>query len=74
MLTRALKLHSTADKEKDRDWLHLVLEFLRACVEDLGKELIIDDVNREEYFEKLLASLKDAAGQLQAGISSVCTS
>ncbi|OCH95045.1 hypothetical protein OBBRIDRAFT_788779 [Obba rivulosa] len=68
MLTRALELHETVEKAKDRDWIHLVLEFLKAYVDDFGRELIMLDENKEEYISKLLAALKDAAKKLQADL------
>ncbi|EMD38446.1 hypothetical protein CERSUDRAFT_153326 [Gelatoporia subvermispora B] len=68
MLTRALELHDSSEKEKDKDWIHLVLEFLKAYVDDFGKELIMLEIEREQYLTNLLTSLKDTATGLQSDL------
>ena len=68
MLTHALNLYSSSQQSKDRDWIYLVLEFLKAYVEDLGKELLVEADDHRAYISGLIAAFKDAAANLQSGL------
>ena len=71
MLTRALDLHSETEKPKDRDWILILLDFLKAYVQDLGKALLITKEDHVAYASSLVESLKASAQSLQAGTSIV---
>ncbi|OBZ75937.1 Trafficking protein particle complex subunit 10 [Grifola frondosa] len=68
MLTRALHVHSSAEKPRDRDWIHVLLHFLKAYVEDMGKELLIEEEDYESYISGLVSALKDAAHELDSDL------
>ncbi|GBE82036.1 hypothetical protein SCP_0404120 [Sparassis crispa] len=66
MLTHALNVHASAKQTKDVDWIHLVLEFLKAYVEDIGKDLLTDEADRRSYVSGLFSGLVEAAEGLQS--------
>lgn len=68
MLNRALHIHSSADKAKDREWIHVLLHFLRACVDGMGKDLLMGEEDFKTYVEGLVASLRQAAASLDSGM------
>lgn len=67
MLTRSLDLHATSEKPKDKDWINILLEFLKAYVQDSGKALLINTEDHVAYTASLVKSLKDAAADLDTG-------
>ena len=67
MLTRALDLYDSAEKPRDRDWLSILLEFLKAYVHDLGKALLITKDDHVAYTSSLIHALQEAARALDAG-------
>lgn len=72
MLTRALDLHAEAEKPQDREWILVLLEFLKAYVQDLGKALLITKEDHVAYTSSLVDSLKSSALALQAGAIYLC--
>ncbi|KAI1794522.1 trafficking protein particle complex subunit 10 [Ganoderma leucocontextum] len=64
MLNRALNIHHAAEKPKDREWIHILLHFLRAYVEDGGRDLLLSEEDNKTYVEGLIAALKEAARNL----------
>ena len=68
MLTRSLDLQALSDKPKDQEWINVVLEFLKAYVQDLGKALLINQDDHVAYTTSLVKSLRDAASRLQSGL------
>ena len=67
MLNRALNIHEAAEKPRDREWIHVLLHFLRAYVEDGGRDLLLSEEDNKAYVEKLVAALKEAAENLDNG-------
>ena len=67
MLTRALDLHSEAEKPRDREWITLLLEYLKAYVQDFGKALLITKEDHVAYTSSLISALSDSARALKAG-------
>lgn len=68
MLTQALDLHAESDKPRDRDWILILLEFLKAYVQDMGKSLLITKEDHIAYTSSLVDVLKDAAQALPSGM------
>lgn len=66
MLNHALNIHDAAEKPKDREWIHILLHFLRAYVEDGGRDLLSEEDNKA-YMERLIAALREAAQNLDNG-------
>ncbi|PIL24147.1 hypothetical protein GSI_13900 [Ganoderma sinense ZZ0214-1] len=64
MLNRALNIHDAAERAKDREWIHILLHFLRAYVEDGGRDLLLSEEDNKAYVEGLIAALKEAARNL----------
>lgn len=66
MLTRALDLHAEAQKPQDKDWILVLLEFLKAYVQDLGKALLITKEDHQAYTSSLVNALGDSARSLKS--------
>lgn len=71
MLNRALDIHASAEKPKDREWIHILLHFLRAYVDDMGMDLLLSTDDSEAYVAQLVSALKDAAHELDSGMTAV---
>lgn len=69
MLNRALDIHASAEKPKDREWIHILLHFLRAYVDDMGMDLLLSTDDSEAYVAQLVSALKDAAHELDSGMT-----
>ncbi|KAH9945954.1 trafficking protein particle complex subunit 10 [Epithele typhae] len=70
MLNRALDIHASTEKTKDREWIHILLHFLRAYVDGMGRDLLMSEEDSKVYVEGLVASLKDAAQEMDSDIPS----
>lgn len=68
MRMQALTVHTSAEKARDEEWIHIVLDFLRTYVEDMGKELLMDVDDQLSYVVGLVTSLIEAARGLQADL------
>ncbi|KAF8894667.1 trafficking protein particle complex subunit 10 [Infundibulicybe gibba] len=68
MLSRALDTHSSMQKPKDIEWIHILLSFLKAFTENGDMELLIHEDDRVEYVSKMVDSLKDSAAELDADL------
>ncbi|EKM55480.1 uncharacterized protein PHACADRAFT_143869 [Phanerochaete carnosa HHB-10118-sp] len=65
MLTRALDLHDSVAKPHDKDWLLILLEYLKAYVQDLGKALLITKDDHVAYTSSLVQALREAASSIE---------
>ena len=69
MLNRALTIHEAAEKPRDREWIHVLLHFLRAYVEDMGRQLLMSEEDSTAYVQRLVAELRAATQELDSGRS-----
>lgn len=69
MLSRALNTHSDIGKPKDREWIHILLAFLKTYVDNLGMELLMLEDDKVAYVSQLVTAMKAAAVQLDSGPS-----
>lgn len=69
MLSRALDTHADFQQEKDTEWIHILLSFLKSYVDISGCDLLIHEKDKAEYISELVHSLQQAASQLEAGSS-----
>lgn len=67
MLFQALGIHTAAEKPKDREWVFILLNFLKAYVQDLGKELLMDDDYHVSYVTDLIHALHEATRDAETG-------
>lgn len=74
MLSKALDVHASLDKPNDREWIHILLSFLKTYVEGLGAELLMREEDKVLYVEKLVKAMKVAVSQLDAGVCSTASS
>ncbi|KAI0082757.1 hypothetical protein K474DRAFT_1681152 [Panus rudis PR-1116 ss-1] len=68
MLSTALGIHQKAEKPRDREWIYIVLNFLKAYVQDFGKEIVMCEEDREAYVAKLVESLHDAVQNIDSDV------
>ena len=68
MLSRALDTHTDYQQEKDTEWIHICLSFLKSYVNNLGVELLMHEEDEVEYITRLVDSLHQAAAKLNSGI------
>ncbi|KAF8061615.1 trafficking protein particle complex subunit 10 [Lyophyllum atratum] len=69
MLSRALDTHADFQQEKDTEWIHILLSFLKSYIDNQGSELLIHEEDKVEYITKLVDSLRQAASKLEADLA-----
>lgn len=67
MLSLALDTHAELDKTKDREWIHILLSFLKTYVETVGLDLLMHEEDSVEYISRLVQAMRDSATMLEAG-------
>ena len=71
MLNQALAVHDIVGKDKDAEWIHVLLKFLKVYVGDMGRELLLDGEDQKAYVEGLLTALQKTAEALTSGMYEV---
>ncbi|KAG7092380.1 hypothetical protein E1B28_008737 [Marasmius oreades] len=61
----ALETHASLDRPRDREWIHILLSFMKAYAESAGAELLISAKDQVTYISHLLEQLIIAASELQ---------
>ncbi|KAI0341805.1 hypothetical protein BDW22DRAFT_1377071 [Trametopsis cervina] len=69
MLTRSLDLHATSQKPRDKEWLNVLLDFLKAYVQDLGKALLITTEDHVAYTTSLVGRLRETSESLESEVT-----
>ncbi|KAG1764769.1 hypothetical protein EV702DRAFT_1283222 [Suillus placidus] len=67
MLSRALDIHAELENPQDREWIHILLAYLRTCTNDMSKELA-SEVNKEKSVTQLVRALRTAAANLDSDL------
>ena len=67
MLSRAIDAHAALKKPRDREWIHILLAFLRTYVNDRGTELVMSEGDIPEYIAGLVTALREATEKLDSG-------
>lgn len=67
MLSQALDIHAISEKARDRDWVYILLDFLKAYIQDLGKELLLSEPDQQTYVTNLVEALSEAARNAPSG-------
>lgn len=67
MLSRAIDTHAALEKPHDREWIHILLAFLKTYVNDRSTELVMSGQDIVEYIAGLVSALREAAGKLDSG-------
>lgn len=66
MLSRAIDTHAELQRPHDREWIHIILAFLKAYTNETDlKCLVSHDI--DEYVARLVAALREAAETLDSG-------
>jgi hypothetical protein len=63
---RAMKIHSQMSIPRDREWIHVLLDFLKAYIVDMSQEFVVQN-NEKTYMSDIIDSLRIAASELQSG-------
>jgi hypothetical protein len=67
VLSRALDIHAELENPQDREWIHILLAYLRTCTNDTSKELT-SEVDEEKSVTQLIRALHTAAASLDSGV------
>lgn len=67
MLSRALDIHAVLENPQDREWIHILLAYLKTCTNDMSKELA-SGVDKEKSVTQLIRALRTAAASLDSGV------
>ena len=71
MLSRALDTHGLLKKAQDVEWIHIVLSFLKTCVEHRNSEML-HETDKIGYIANLIDSLTTSAKRLETGLNIPC--
>ena len=66
-LRHALDTHATLAKPRDREWILILLSFMKTYAESSGAELLMSEEDKVDYISLLSDQLKVAAESLQEG-------
>ncbi|KAJ6455695.1 trafficking protein particle complex subunit 10 [Mycena sanguinolenta] len=69
MLSLALDTHAELDKTKDREWIHILLSFLKTYVDTVGLELLMHEEDSVEYISRLVQAMRDSATTLESDLA-----
>ncbi|KAG1756516.1 trafficking protein particle complex subunit 10 [Suillus paluster] len=67
MLSRAINIHAELEKPRDREWIHILLAFLRTCTNDVSTELVTEE-NGEMGVTQLVGALHTAVMRLDSDL------
>ncbi|KAG1754504.1 trafficking protein particle complex subunit 10 [Suillus lakei] len=67
VLSRAIDIHAELGKPQDREWIHILLAYLRTCTNDMSKELASEGV-WETSVTQLIRALHTAATSLDSDL------
>lgn len=67
VLSRALDIHAELENPQDREWIHILLAYLRTCINDMSKELA-SEVDKEKSVTQLIRALHTAAASLDSDL------
>ncbi|KAF8136643.1 trafficking protein particle complex subunit 10 [Boletus edulis] len=68
MLSRAIDTHAALKKPRDREWIHILLAFLKTYVTDRSTELVMSEDDIMEYIAGLVSALREAAEKLDSDL------
>ncbi|RDB24044.1 Trafficking protein particle complex subunit 10 [Hypsizygus marmoreus] len=69
MLSRALDTHADLNQDKDSEWIHILLSFLKAYIENAGSELLMHEEDKIAYISQLVEGMQLAASQLESDLA-----
>lgn len=72
MLSRALDTHAEYKQDKDTEWIHILLSFLKTYIENSGSELLMHEDDKIAYVTQLVEDMRIATSKLEAGPPLLC--
>lgn len=67
MLSNAIETHRGLEKSKDREWVHMLLAYLKSYVDGLSNQLLMDQPDKTAYVGKLVSEMRTASKELEEG-------
>lgn len=67
MLSQAIDTHAQLNKPKDREWIHILLSYLKTYIDELGNEMLMHEDDKAAYVGQLIAEMRSAAEGLESG-------
>jgi hypothetical protein len=64
MLSQALNVYAFADTDRNKQWINIVLSYLKVCESGPNDELLTHQEDSATYVTNLVDSLKAAVDQL----------
>lgn len=71
MLSQALDTHAKFNKDKDTEWIHVLLSYLRTYIDTQGTELLLHEADKVVYVTELVNELKTVVSELKTGECSI---
>ncbi|KAF9227601.1 hypothetical protein BS17DRAFT_746219 [Gyrodon lividus] len=68
MLSRAIDTHANLGRPRDREWIHILLAFLKTYVNEISTELIMSEEDKA-YVSRLVVALREAVGKLDSDLN-----
>ncbi|KAF8229518.1 hypothetical protein L208DRAFT_1439127 [Tricholoma matsutake] len=69
MLSQALDTHAKFNKDKDTEWIHVLLSYLRTYIDTQGTELLLHEADKVVYVTELVNELKTVVSELKTDIA-----
>ncbi|KAF9246256.1 trafficking protein particle complex subunit 10 [Melanogaster broomeanus] len=69
MLSRAIDTHADLGKPRDREWIHILLAFLKTYVNETSTELLISEEDIKTYVSRLAVALREAVEKLDSDLN-----
>ncbi|KAH7915010.1 trafficking protein particle complex subunit 10 [Hygrophoropsis aurantiaca] len=69
MLSRAMDTHAKLDKPHDREWIHILLAFLKTYINDTTQEVLMPEEDMRQYVTQLVGALTSAAHKLDSDLA-----
>ena len=67
MLFQSIETHARMGKDRDRQWIHTALNFVKAYVEKVALDLLYEIKDMELYVEQLIESAIKVSNSVDGG-------
>ncbi|KAH7889469.1 trafficking protein particle complex subunit 10 [Phlebopus sp. FC_14] len=68
MLSRAIDTHAQLQRPRDREWIHILLAYLKTYVNDTSSDLLMSQEDLKEYATKLVNVLREGTERLDSDL------
>jgi hypothetical protein len=67
MLSKAIGTHEQSGKEKNAEWINMLLNFLNTFVDEFQEGFVMESEDRRDYASNLVQKLQEASLELSEG-------